>query len=58
MVAVPGWLRLIIEVLVFGGAVAAFYLSGKPTWAMVFGTAVVVHYLVSYDRILRLLRPG
>ena len=54
-VAVPGWTRLLLEAAYFTSAVLAFYASQKPAWAMIFGLAVVVHYLVSYDRVLILL---
>ena len=56
LVAVPGWVRLIIEALVFGGAVWAFAAAGRPTWALALGIILLLHYVVSYDRILLLLR--
>lgn len=55
-VAVPGFVRLLLEALFFGGAVAALYFAQRPTWALVLGVIVVLHYLVSYDRVLWLLR--
>lgn len=59
-VAVPGWVRLILEAVFFGGAVWAFTAADRPTWALVFGIVVVIHYALSYDRIARLLKnqPG
>ena len=55
-VAVPGWLRLLLELAFFGGAVIAFWAAGMETAALVMGGLVVAHYLVSYDRVSRLLR--
>lgn len=55
-VAVPGFMRLLLEALFFGGAVAALYFAQRPAWALVLGVIVVLHYLVSYDRVLWLLR--
>ncbi len=55
-VAVPGWVRLLLEAAYFTSAVLAFYGSQKPAWAMIFGLVVVVHYLISYDRVTLLLR--
>jgi len=55
-VAVPGWARLLLDAVYFISAVLlAFYAAQKPAWAMVFGLVVVVHYLVSYDRVILLL---
>ncbi len=54
-VAVPGWVRLLLEAVYFTSAVLAFYAAQKPAWAMIFGLVVAVHYLVSYDRVLLLL---
>jgi hypothetical protein len=55
-VAVPGILRLLIEILVFGGAVWAFYAAGRSSWGLIFGIIVILHYIASYDYVLRLLR--
>lgn len=55
-VAVPGLLRLLLELLYFGGATLALYAAGRPTWAAVFGGIVLLHYLASYDRVVWLLR--
>jgi hypothetical protein len=55
-VPVPGLVRLALEALVFGGATWAFYAAGKPSWALVFGIVVLGHYVVSYDRVLWLLK--
>ena len=54
-VAVPGWLRLLLEAVYFACGVLAFYASGKPAWGLIFGLLVAIHYLASYDRVMKLL---
>lgn len=54
-VRVPGMVRLLLEALVFGGAVWSLYAAGRTTPASIFGLVVLVHYVVSYDRIRWLL---
>jgi hypothetical protein len=56
VVAVPGWARLALELAFFSVAAFCFFDSGLPNAGWVFGTAALVHYLLSYDRILWLLR--
>jgi hypothetical protein len=58
VVAVPGWVRLLIEAAVFGAATAALIAAGRTTLGVVFGGIVVAHYAISYDRIVRFLRAG
>jgi len=55
-VPVPGWVRLLLEIAYFGAAVWALFASGESTWAYVFGGVVLIHYLISYDRVLWLIR--
>ena len=55
-VPVPGLVRLAIEFATFGTATWALYDTGNTTLSLVFAATVVVHYLVSYDRVLWLLR--
>ena len=55
-VAVPGWLRLLLELGLFAAATWALFGAGAATAATIFGLAVVVHYAISYDRVLWLLR--
>jgi hypothetical protein len=62
-VAVPGQARLLLEALVFGGAVFLLAAAGRPipaarAGAAILGGLLVLHYLVSYDRVLRLLGRG
>jgi hypothetical protein len=55
-IAVPGWVRLLIEALVFGGGAWGLFSTGATTWAWVYIVVVIVHYALSYDRVLWLLR--
>ena len=55
-VEVPGWVRLVIELLILGGGAGGFDLSERPTIAIGFGALVVVHYLLSVGRIQWLLK--
>lgn len=55
-VPVPGWLRLLIEIGLFTMAVLVLYDSGNFETAVVFGIICLLHYIVSYDRILWLLK--
>lgn len=54
-VAVPGWLRLLLELTLFTGATAALLAAGNPRVAWILAGVVLVHYLLSYDRVLWLL---
>jgi len=54
-VPVPGWVRLTLELVFFGGS--AWALSGMNVLAgFGFGMLVILHYLFSLDRIKWLLR--
>lgn len=53
--AVPGVVRLLLEVVFFGGAVALLALADQPRAALIFGVVIVLHYVLSYDRIAWLL---
>jgi hypothetical protein len=55
-IAVPGPVRLALEIAVFGGGVAGYAVAGHEVVALVVGTVTVGHYLASYDRVIRLLR--
>ncbi len=56
VVAVQGWLRLLLEIGFFSFATYCFFSLGlrKPGW--IFAIITLVHYILSYDRILWLLR--
>jgi len=47
-VALPGLLVLVLQVLVFGSAVAALVASGHRTLALVFGVIVVINAVLMY----------
>jgi hypothetical protein len=55
-VPTPGILRLLLEAVFFGGATWGLYAAGRERWASIFGAAVLAHYLISYDRIMGLLK--
>ena len=52
VVAVPGLARLIIELALFSVAVWAFLAVDRLITAVIFGVVVVLHYAISYDRIV------
>lgn len=55
-IAVQGVVRLLLEAVFFGAAVALLADANQPRAALIFGAVVVLHYVASYDRILWLLR--
>jgi hypothetical protein len=55
-VAVPGIVRLLLEFIYFSAATWAFYAAGQERWALIFGGVVLLHYAISYDRTIRLVR--
>jgi hypothetical protein len=55
-VAVPGILRLLLELAIFGFATWALFDRGLTALGWTLGVLVVVHYVVSYDRILWLIK--
>lgn len=55
-VRVPGWVRLLLEAAYFGGATWALYAAGRPSWGLVLGVVIVIHYALSWDRIGWILR--
>lgn len=57
-VPVPGIVRLLLELLLFASAAWCMYDAGLVLLANIFGLIVLIHYLISYDRILWLLRNG
>ena len=54
-VVVRGWIRLGLELIVFGTAVIGLASVGRGSFAIVFMVVVVAHYLLSIDRISWLL---
>lgn len=55
-VAVPGILRLAFEVALFAFATWALYDVHAVTLGWIFGIAVAIHYITSYDRILWIIK--
>ena len=50
-VVIRGWIRLGLELIVFGAAVIGLASVGRGSFAAVFLVVVIVHYLLSIDRI-------
>jgi len=55
-VQVPGIVRLLLELAFFVSATWSLFTVGAATLGWIYGIAVLVHYLASYDRILWLVR--
>lgn len=55
-VAIPGWLRLTYEMILFCSATVMLYKLGLNNYGTIFLIIWVVHYIVSYDRVLLLLK--
>jgi len=56
LVRVPGTIRLLIEVLFFGFAAWCLFDAHAVSTGWLFAGTVVIHYLISYDRIAWLLQ--
>lgn len=57
-VPVPGIIRLLYEILYFGGAVICFFEISNPgenPWAVIFASLTVIHYFTSMDRVKMLI---
>jgi hypothetical protein len=55
-VAVSGVVRLALEGVEFGAAVWLLIASGRLSLGIGFGVVILLHYIVSYDRVGWLLR--
>jgi hypothetical protein len=55
LVAVRGWVRLLLELGLFAVAVILLASAGQTTAAAIFGSLLLLEYAVSYDRIRRFL---
>jgi hypothetical protein len=55
-VPIPGILRLVLETAFFGFATWALYEAGAPRLGLVYAIVVLLHYAVSYDRLLWLVK--
>jgi hypothetical protein len=54
--AVPGKVRLLVEIIVFGAGAWGLFSAGATTWGWVFAGVLVAHYALSYDRVAWLVR--
>lgn len=54
-IIVSGVIRLILELVLFALAGFALYHLGNPNLWWIFGASVILHYLISYDRIIWLI---
>jgi hypothetical protein len=56
IVAIPGWLRLCYEFLLFASASYMLFSLKMDKWAYIFIAVSALHYLISFDRIIWLLK--
>ena len=56
VIAVQGWLRLLLEIGFFSFATYSFFAIGLQKTGWVFAIITLIHYILSYDRIQWLLR--
>jgi hypothetical protein len=56
IVRVPGLFRLFLESVFFVSAIWSFFITGATIVGWVYMTVVLIHYLVSYDRVVWLIR--
>ena len=52
----PGWLRLVLELLLLGGGAWALAAAGQNTAAWIMAVITLLHYAASLDRITWLLK--
>ena len=57
-VSVPGIVRLLIELSLFGLAAWTLFDAGNTALGLLLVGLVIVHYALSYDRVAWLLRQG
>ena len=55
-IPVPGAVRLVIELALFAAGTWAFFAADRPLWGLALGILTVIHYALSYDRIVWLLK--
>lgn len=51
VIVTPGVIRLVIELGIFAAATWALYDQGNQKFSYVFGAVVIIHYIISYDRV-------
>ena len=55
-VPVPGIVRLFLELAFFASATWALFAMDVTTLGWIYGIAVLIHYVISYDRVAWLVR--
>jgi hypothetical protein len=55
IVAIPGPVRLALELAILGGAAASFYAAGYPRWSIAFAAAIIIDYGLMAERVRWLL---
>lgn len=55
-VPIRGYLRLLLEFTFFAATTWSLFEAGATQLGQILGTAVVVHYILSYDRVLWLMQ--
>lgn len=55
-VPVPGIVRLMLELTFFCLATWSLFATGLTTLGWIYGIAVLIHYVISYDRVMWLVR--
>ena len=56
LVRVPGIVRLLIELGIFGFAIWGLFDAGAITTVQIFGGITLLHYITSYDLVLWLIK--
>jgi hypothetical protein len=56
LVRVPGLMRLLLEAVVFGSATWGLFDAGAITAGWIFGGITLIHYVISYDRIIWIVK--
>lgn len=51
-VPVPGAVRFVIELVLFTAGTWAFIAAGQPIWGAALGILTIIHYALSYDRVI------
>lgn len=56
--SVSGPVRLLIEIVVFGAGAFGWFVTGPDWMAWAYLSALALHHIISYDRIVWLIRGG
>ena len=55
-VQVPGAVRFVIEMVLFTAGTWALIAAGQPGWGAALGILTLIHYALSYDRVIWLFK--